>query len=404
MAETSAIVQKASEYIASLFRERLSEKYVYHNVNHTAEVVEACQEIGEGAKLSADDLEIVLLAAWFHDAGFVETSNGHEEKSVDIAIRFLQENGYPQENIDKVVGCIRATKMPQSPHNLLEEVMCDADLIHLGKKRYFDRSALMRVEWEKALGKTYTDIEWLNSNMEFFRKHRFHTAYAQTEFSQRHSKSLAKLEEQLQTLMAETAVKEAKPKDKGELSPKKLEKLEKEKKPERGTETMFRVTSHNHITLSSMADNKANTVISINTLIIGIMFSLLVPRLVEFPRLVIPTLILLAVCLTAIIFATIATRPQITSGIFTREDIQQKRTNLLFFGNFHKMQLEDFEWGLKEMMNDRDYLYGSMIKDIYFLGKVLGKKYNYLRISYNIFMYGLVLAVIAFIIAFVLPA
>jgi hypothetical protein len=102
---------------------------------------------------------------------------------------------------------------------------------------------------------------------------------------------------------------------------------------------------------------------------------------------------------STIIFAVLATRPNVTKGTFTREDIQQKKANLLFFGNFHRMNLGDYEWGMKELMRDREFLYSSMIRDIYFLGVVLGKKYRLLRISYNIFMYGFVVAVLSFAIA-----
>jgi hypothetical protein len=86
-------------------------------------------------------------------------------------------------------------------------------------------------------------------------------------------------------------------------------------------------------------------------------------------------------------------------GRFTREDIDKKKTNLLFFGNFHKMSLEDYTWGMTEMMKDTDYVYASMIQDIYHLGVVLGKKYKQLRIAYNVFMFGLIVSVLAFMIA-----
>jgi hypothetical protein len=95
----------------------------------------------------------------------------------------------------------------------------------------------------------------------------------------------------------------------------------------------------------------------------------------------------------------LATRPNLSKGRFLREDIKQKRTNLLFFGNFHSMSVEEYEWAMKEMMKDADYLYGSLIKDIYYLGSVLGRKYKFLRISYNIFMFGFVLSVLSFIVA-----
>ena len=104
--------------------------------------------------------------------------------------------------------------------------------------------------------------------------------------------------------------------------------------------------------------------------------------------------------LLTIIFSILATRPNITSGKFTREDIQSKKTNLLFFGNFFRMSLPDYDWAMQEMINDKNYLYSSMIKDNYFLGVVLAKKYRYLRISYDIFMYGIIVSMIAFAIAF----
>src|SRR5690606_4762842 len=181
-------------------------------------------------------------------------------------------------------------------------------------------------------------------------------------------------------------------------------RLERQKslKPDRGIETMFRTTSHNHILLSDMADNKANILITINSIILSIVVSVLVRKVEENMDLVIPTIILVTVCLTTMVAAILAIRPNISTGTFNREDIKNKRTNLLFFGNFHGMEIENYEWAMKEMMKDGDYLYGSLIKDIYFLGRVLGRKYRYLRRSYNIFMYGFVVAIISFVIAMLL--
>jgi hypothetical protein len=120
-------------------------------------------------------------------------------------------------------------------------------------------------------------------------------------------------------------------------------------------------------------------------------------------NLVIPTCILLVVCVSAIVYAILATRPNVSSGKFTREDIHNKQTNLLFFGNFHQMSLPDYDWAMTEMLNDKEYLYSSMIKDLYFLGVVLAKKYRFLRIAYSIFMYGLIVAVLAFAAAMIFP-
>ncbi|MEQ8243264.1 Pycsar system effector family protein, partial [Fulvivirga sp.] len=107
-------------------------------------------------------------------------------------------------------------------------------------------------------------------------------------------------------------------------------------------------------------------------------------------------------CLTTIVFAVLATRPNVSSGKFTTEEIREKKTNLLFFGNFHSMELDNYMWGMREMMKDADFLYGSMIKDIYFLGIVLGKKYRMLRKSYNVFMFGFIISILSFITAMLL--
>jgi hypothetical protein len=100
-----------------------------------------------------------------------------------------------------------------------------------------------------------------------------------------------------------------------------------------------------------------------------------------------------------IIFSIIATRPNLPAGKFSQSDIEEKKVNLLFFGNFYRMNLTDYTAGMLQVMNDRDFLYGTLIKDVYSQGVVLGRKFRLLRISYNIFMYGLIASVIAFVTA-----
>ena len=84
----------------------------------------------------------------------------------------------------------------------------------------------------------------------------------------------------------------------------------------------------------------------------------------------------------------------------TKEDVANQKVNLLFFGNFHQMKLDEFEWAMNEMMKDRNYLYGSLTKDLYFLGLVLNRKYNILRLTYLVFIIGIIVSVIAFAVAF----
>ena len=178
------------------------------------------------------------------------------------------------------------------------------------------------------------------------------------------------------------------------------EKKPKKKAPRgRGVQTMFRTCLRNHTNLSAIADNKASIMLSINAIIISIVLTVLLPRFSTQPDIILPTIVLLTVCVLAIIFATLSTIPRVTSGTFTEADIKEKRANLLFFGNFHRMPVEDFERAINTVMDDPEYLYGSMARDSYYLGKVLYTKYRYLRFCYLVFMFRLILSVISFVAA-----
>ena len=162
---------------------------------------------------------------------------------------------------------------------------------------------------------------------------------------------------------------------------------------------MFRISSSNHQKLSDQADSKSNILITVNSIILSVMLSVLFRTFEQYPYLKLPAYLLLAVSLATIILAILATRPNIPNGIFTQKDIDEKKVNLLFFGNFYKMGLNEFGGGMRKMMEDREFLYGSLIRDVYAQGIVLGRKYKILRVAYNVFMFGLIIAVIAFVIA-----
>ncbi|MCK5702311.1 MAG: phosphohydrolase, partial [Cyclobacteriaceae bacterium] len=164
--------------------------------------------------------------------------------------------------------------------------------------------------------------------------------------------------------------------------------------------SMFKLTARNQINLSSIADNKSNILISLNGIIISLGLAALATNFRDEPAIILPTVIFIVFSLSTIILAILSTRPNISTGKFTKDDIKQKKVNMLFFGNFYKMELAEYEWAIKEMINDDQYLYSTMTKDQYSLGKVLAKKYKLLRWAYNIFMVGIVVSVIAFLLVF----
>lgn len=386
-------------HVFNLLKKELPPYIVYHNFLHTQSVVDAVQEIAKAERVSDSDLELLTLAAWFHDTGFTTCNEGHEDCSISIAKDYLTKKEISPLVIDKVAALINVTKTPQQPTNKLEGIMCDADLFHLGATDFKERAALLRTEWEASGHKTFTDIEWLKSNEAFILNHQYFTDYAYRKFHDQKTKNWLKTQKDLRKALAEEEELKFKIKSKKDALNR---KKEKNSRPERGIETMYRVTLRNHIKLSDIADTKANILLSVSAIVLSIALSNLFPKLdkPDNDYLIYPTLFFLIITVVTMIFSILSTRPKVTSGKFTKEDVANKKVNLLFFGNFHKMSLQDFQDGMTEVMNDRDYLYKSLMKDLYFLGLVLEKKYKLLRVAYTIFMIGIILSVCAFIVAF----
>ncbi|ELR69964.1 Metal-dependent phosphohydrolase [Fulvivirga imtechensis AK7] len=397
MFKETELVSRSKQYVEGVLK-NLPDEYCYHNLQHTREVAAAAEEIGTQSKLSQEQLELVVLAAWFHDIGYKCGFDNHEEESIRLMRETLTEWKVPSEKIDNIEKIVLSTKMPQSPDDELSKVMCDADLYHLSSNDFSVRSEALRQELVTLCNKDISSKDWVKNNIEFLNHHRYFTGYGKQVLEPKKRENLEKLKKKENKQIDARYVQKLE-----EQVAKLKKKIEKDKvmKPDRGIETMFRITSKNHLTLSGMADNKANIMISINSIILSVLVSVLFRKFEDYPNLIIPGMLLVIVCLTTIVFAVLATRPNISSGTFTREDILERKTNLLFFGNFHNMELDNYMWGMKEMMKDADFLYGSMIKDIYFLGIVLGKKYRMLRKSYNVFMYGFIVSILAFVIAMV---
>ncbi len=401
------ILDSVELYVKQFFEEQIPDKYVYHNLEHTLDVVMAAQIIGEGYTLSDKERESLEIAAWFHDTGYTEGADRHEERSCGYMRSYLTTLAYEATDIDAIADIIMATKSGMQPEDLLGQILRDADMSHLGSSQYWTRSGRVRHELSITKDVKMAEEEWLEREIDFMNTHEYQTLVARELFDKqkgRHIKELRKRKALLQVDQEELNRLNKKKKTKD----KKIQKAIKDSREQltdmrlgRGVETMYRTTYRTHVNLSSIADNKANIMLSINAIIISIIVSTLVPQLTDSPKLIIPTMLILASCLISVIYATLATRPKVTEGRFTREDIEARRSNLLFFGNYYNMELEDFHWGMMEMIRDNNFLYSSMTRDLYFLGKVLAQKYRYLSIGYAVFMYGLIVSVFAFAIAFI---
>lgn len=347
MAEQSRITQRASEYIFELFKEKLPEHLVYHNFAHTESVAAAARKLAKGMKLAEDAIEIVTLAGWFHDAGFIEAYHGHEDVSKRIAEEYLRGEGVSDQKIGFVLGCIEATRMPQSPKNLLEEILCDADMSALGKKTSFERSQLLRIEWEKALGKTMTDEEWLRQDLNFLTSHKYFTRYAQEIYDDRKLENIRERDKQLRKLIKVNKKDTPGMQVQEESVPVAIHEAHAE------TQGVVQVVTASDATANQI-DRKAGILILANSLMIALTLGFVISS-GRHKELIFPEMFLLGINVLTIIFAIIVVLPKKVSG----DDIQ----------------------------------------DNYQVGQNIRRKNEFLRMSYYIFVVGLTLAVIFFFIS-----
>ncbi len=390
----SDIVQKTDDYILNLFKDELPSSFLYHNYTHTKRVFKSVNEIIEDIELKDDQVLILKLAALLHDAGYINTRDDHEEESVRIAREYLTSLEVDQEIIDGVAQCILATKFEGSPKNELEEIIRDADASHFGKDYFEEASEFLRQELIAQDIHTYSPRDWRDENIRVLvEEHQFYTEYALKNWQPQKEQNLAKLMK---------ARKKQKKKIKQEKMKAELKARYKDASPERGIQTFYRVALRNHIKLSDIADTKANILLSVNAIIISLVLANLLSKLDTNPFLIAPSAIFVISSTVSMILAVIATRPNVTRGEFTEEDVKNKSVNLTFFGNFHKMELSQYQWAIKELLKDREYVYSSLTKDLYFLGKVLDRKYRILRWTYTIFVLGIIISIIAFAVSFAL--
>ncbi len=386
--DSNSIYKKIEQYVVDLFDKNADETLVFHNLKHTKTVVSRTKEIAGHYDVGEKDMLILYATAWFHDTGHLFTKpEGHEDKSAEIMRDYMKDHTDDNSVIEEIEQCIMATKAPRNPATLLEEIICDADTYHLGTKEFKETNKNVLAELELKNNGRINRYQAAKDALEMMEEHRFYTSYCRERLEEQKQKNIKRLKKKLSEMNNPDSRKSLTIDEKNNLATK-------------GIQTMLRLTSENQMKLSDMADHKANILISVNAIIISVILSVLLRRLTTEAYLTVPTIIFLLVAVVTIVIAILATRPQVfNNGKFSNQDILDKKTNLLFFGNFHKSALQDYDMAMRKMMRDSDYLYSSVIKDIYMLGVVLGRKYRLIRLAYNIFMVGIIISVIAFGIA-----
>jgi HD superfamily phosphodiesterase len=172
-----SIVEKAEKAVVDFFAKHNLQELHYHNLLHTQNVVLAARLIAQHCRISAAGLEKLLVAAWFHDTGYLLSRHNHEDGSKLLAIEFLQQQQVGQEYIDTVTSCIEATRIPQHPHTVLEEILCDADLYHVSLESFCEETRWFWDELTAINGGTFDENRYLKHTLNFFEAHHFKTDY-----------------------------------------------------------------------------------------------------------------------------------------------------------------------------------------------------------------------------------
>lgn len=377
------LIAESENYISALLAEKLPENFSYHNFNHALQLKNYAETIGEHTGLSADEMNILRFCALFHDAGYVNSYDRWNEESIIIATAFLAAHEADQQTSDLIAEIIGATRLPQTPKGKIAEVLCDAEMMYIASENGMEQFDLLYEETAMKNPKFTKRQVFEKGCIDFFANHSYFTDYGKTILQPKKENTAKRIADRM--------------KRRKMLESKKETHGEKSISYSRGVDTLFRLTARNQINLNSIADNKSNILISVNAIIISIIITVLVGNIRNMSNDILPIVVLLISCLITIVIAILSTRPIIVNTKFTEEDIRQKNVDLIFFGNFIKMEYKDYVKAMTDMMKDDEHLYCTMIKNQYTLGQILAKKFRLVKIAYSVFMIGIILTVVVFL-------
>jgi predicted metal-dependent HD superfamily phosphohydrolase len=172
------LLRQAENFVTRFLAENLPPTRFFHNIDHTRQVVEQSLFLASHYSIPEVDLNALSIAAWFHDIGYCKGNIEHEEESVNIALVFLRGYDLTPKFRSDVQSLIMATKLPSKPATLIQKILCDADMCHLGAADYEIRSLLLKKELEATKCRTISDSDWVRQNIFFFRSHHYFTDVA----------------------------------------------------------------------------------------------------------------------------------------------------------------------------------------------------------------------------------
>lgn len=374
------IIEKVKLHVIGLFERHPKQQLGFHTLEHTLSVVRSAETIGRAEGLSDAEMTALLLSAWFCHTGCLLDPGPHDGDSVPVARDFFNLNPVDETLSRRVIDALTVIGRQTSPANPIEQAMADANVAWMAGENVIPISKKLRKE--RANGGGDVTNYW-GETLVSLKALAFRTNYAKANFAEPLARNVRLVEEQIIL----EAAKRAKTDDTRRI-------------PEKGVESMFRLTASNQMRLSAIADKKANILISINSALISLTALAASRQLVSIQGLFPAVVILFTSSLLSLVFAILSCRPELKRPDVNDQDLEQRKVNLLFFGSFFRIPFPKYEQAVRDMMADYDYLYGNLIKDQYYLGQSLFRKYKLLRTAYNVFMAGFILSAVVFVVSY----
>ncbi len=387
--DDSEIVRLAGQHVFDLFRSANgTSSLVYHGFKRSRALVDDCKEIAKGSKLNGSEGQVLMLSAWFHDAGFA-VNGGGREKSIEIARAFLARHGQPESLADAVAGCLKALDEDEPGGHLARDVLHDALLAPLASKKYLEQAELLRLEEERRTGKSWSDVDWTRSRIDQLEQSSFRTRWAQLEYENGRARNLVRLNKLLRRQEEESTAQ----REEGAKAAKNLGKV---------VESVFSDLTRNQLRLLSIADRRTATMIHVNAIMISLVVGLMLRKLEEHSALFAPTVLLICVNLAVIVASILsmqAGRRKLRQ--IPHEEMVAHDANLLLTTNEENVSLREYLQRMGELTAEPPALQKAMLEYVYFARKLLIGRRKMLQLTYNIFVYGLAVSVLLFVIAIV---
>ncbi|MEO8763521.1 MAG: Pycsar system effector family protein [Ginsengibacter sp.] len=373
------------------------EKNVAENIAFTYgfqnRMVREAMKIGKSLSIKKRSFENAITATWFAFAG-VKIISGGPGESVVLLDKFFTESNYPAEDREVVRNAINTVRENKYADTKVEKIVCDAINSALAWPDIFENIILVKEEEERLTGVHREELYYLTFFRNAFLKRRYYTKYATEEYGGQREKNFELLERRIHKLESTEKSKTINSKN----------SEENQILSDKETEDLFKIAFRNYNRLISVADSKAALLIHVNSIIISVVLGLVISKIEKNSFLLTPTVTLFVFCLATIFLSVLASRPQKNSY---SEKISSHTYQKFFFGSFDLIDSsfrhatwENYYAQLHELFNNaKDGVYLELFKESFNVRKVLARKFSYLSVAYWVFIIGLAVSILIFVIS-----